>query len=415
MDVALLTQQGCSQRVADLLVAGCSKAKLEAALEAEQNLTHEAAIDVARMNLIGSLRIAGFTIPRKRGFYQVIGWKKPVEKLGCETWTGASRDTLDWVESLPVLGADADSIAWTNLGLVDGEQTKWHERSLGYVYCYELESAHTTGYRYTSPSGGQAIVLKRFVRRPRLKILQLSLTTHEIVRLARDLAPASLIAVKIVNAGPQLVQDLRQNRDLGAEVSRHREAVYECHRIAYRRDEWASKRLQSTLRKGEREIDYAYLMTPTDEDRAQMKQVVDVWREFNEIKHRQLAIRRDYASIDLGEALRMHLFLGTRDGLPVCIQVFSDVPDTGVTVLVTEKSLNYRAMPGGRFGTADFNTTAACRFFADHPGFGVTHVNAGTYEGGGIGLADHKDRYATPELDETSMTVRLGGIEWKEE
>lgn len=407
-------------RIVGALFQGISKTDLNNLVAEVEDLEVDSVqVEVARMNLVGSLRSVGVIIPKVRGFYQIDGYEKPREKVPANEWTGKAREVLDWVYQLPELSTN--HVPSIQTSLLSGEETLFHERSLGYIYCYEVGSRGTSGYLYTSGrSSNQAIVLQRFTSQPRMRIFQLSLNVDELLRLARLLAHASLRPIRVINVGPALAGTLKGISRLQASFTSRREAVYHCRKIASHPERFWNKRGLSTLRKHERETAWREAV-PADRD--DMKWVVKTWKEHLEQRHRQLAISRDFVSVDLFSALEMPSFIGERevlhsrkelkvaDTVPVCIHIFSQIPGMNAVSLITEKSLNYRGMLGGRFGTADYNLFKACQWLADR---GTDLINAGTYEGGGIGLPSHKSRFAQRENDVLSLYVDLFGIPWKE-
>ena len=342
-------------------------------------------VDIARMNAVGGLRGYGYQVTGGRSggkVYKIVGWEEPATYWGRDRWEGEERDILDWVHSL-----SAVTQAWVEPRLKVGPIEPLHERCWMYVACYEL--ARDLGFCYEGRSG-DAIIMQRFRTQPRVRLFNLTMTDPiEVLELLTKLAKASLTSSRVLNISVEMSQQLKPLDTAGSVASRQ-EAVYRVSDIADHPELFFNKRAMTTLRKLGRDLTWG-----RSQDTEAMLAVIKTWKAHNESRHRQLAITRDYRSLDSNDQALM--FLGKRDDLPVCAHILDILPaQPTVVAQITEKSLNYRAMPGGAYGTADYNLLQTCRWLAEH---GVDRINAGSFAGGGWGLPGHKRRFAREEDD----------------
>ena len=414
----------CSEHTARRLLEGVEKDELEPQLCREMNLTwtnpaHRVQIDTARMNLIGSLRAAGYIVEGGRQNrslpYKVVGFEEPKLKQGIDVWGG---EEWRFVQSLRKVTRN-DELKFRGLLLtVPTLQQFWHERCWHYLWCYEM--GQDTGYWYETPNGTRAIILQKNVNLPRFRIYNIDLDIEEVIQLGQRLAKISLGKIRVFPLDETQLPFYKQLFK-GVGISRRISALYDWAKILERQEEILGKRGMTTFRRNDREIDWKRPHNSTA-GRALAKGVINDWRFLNESKHRQLAIVRDYRSLESSFDARdrhplqfEYSFIGyrsTEEGIhPCCLHIADGIGNGEVcTALIVEKSLNYRKFPdghtcpGGYAGTADYNTFKLAQYMVDH---GVGFMNAGTYEGGGFGLADHKKKYTVGTPDVHTYVVEL--------
>ena len=410
----------CPPEVASrLLGAGILKSELEALVrESLGDLSHlgEAAcasrIETARMNLIGGLRNVGYIVEGGRQNrslpYRIVGFEAPKEKRPISVWGGK---IWDEIQQCPRI---LNTYAWRNrlrtlLWQFSDSKRDFHERSLHYLFCYEM--ANDRAYFYESNSGGMAIILQKHRELPRFRIYNLNMGMQSLMSLAEYIAPISMAKIRIL---PLDEAEARELRTLDSRVvnTKRVSAIYDWENLRERQREILGNRGMTSLRKAYREIDWKPLTLDLGPS---AKEVIDVWKKLNVDKHRQLAITRDYRSLEIALAnlhcreQYEHAFVGLREGHPVCLHIADGIGlGNDFTALIVEKSLNYSSfsdgseVPGGKYGTADFNTFALGDYMLSQ---GIRYMNAGTYEGGGHGLPQHKQRFAS--IDQFSYVSEM--------
>lgn len=372
-----------------MLERGAIKAELHTALAEIIGADMDSAeVDVARMNTIGTLRAWGYKVEGGRGggkIYKIVGWEPTAEYRGAEDWDGEEAEMLAWIRGYKK--PDWDIVA---AKMLSGTLDPFHTRCAEYIRCYELAKGNQA-YDF-----GDLLVLQKFISMPRFRIYDLCSTPEELYWTAEKISKASLGTVEIRGIGLDQAKELKKLDPKGS-ISRRAEAVYDVEHIAEAPGDYLNKRAMQTLRKLNREMSFYNVGAETMKKDG--KRVIENWRDTNERKMRQLAITRDYTSLDCRATFN---FIGYRGEYPVCINILDRLPARGEYVaLITEKSLNYSRMPGGHPGISDYNIVHACSIMASH---GVKYFNAGGYDGGGYGLADHKKTWSSPELDVESIT-----------
>lgn len=344
------------------------------------------------MNLIGGLRSMGYEIPKERGFYHITGKHEPPTYRPASSWTGLEREVLNEIQAMPKVSLASRD--WFDSSLASNANL--HESCFAYLWSYE--QATTKFFQYQSDDG-EAVIGWKFANFPRLRIFNLSLPPAAVLSLGTRLSAASTRPIKVLHLFERELPEYRDSAYFGG-VERRREAVYRLSRIP----ECLNSRGRGMVRKNRKEMQWSRV-DPADAAYVRdATAVIEHWRDRNEDKHRQLAIRRDLISLELKTANDFHC-IGYRDGVPCCLHVLTRLPKTpNVAGLLTEKSLNYSDVPGGKAGTADTNLVLAAEILLEN---GVEYINAGGYDGGGIGLPQHKQRFALPEDDIQSLAVTL--------
>lgn len=347
-------------------------------------------LDVMQMNIIGSLRANGYIVSggRRGGkLYKIQGWKEKEEKIPVEDWEGESRQAYDWVQNLPPLTERSwDTVrAW--LGTRDPKRL--HENSWVYIWAYE--GARNEKWFWSS-KGSALIIFQKFVNRPRFRIFNLNAEPVVALAIASLLSKASCARVPIINIEDRFESEFRQLHPDG-EVLKRTEAIYDTQHISKHPEEYWSKKSWKTVRS--RINDTSFVVDQPPEDR---EYVIQTWKDLNEIRHRQLAITRDFIAAALTDYPLSTSYGAVRDGHPVGHVLVDPVVGFGDTVMLSnEKGLNYRTfpdgreVPGGRSGTSDFMQYHVCDHLADS---GIGYIQSGDVDGGGIGLRPKKMKFA---------------------
>lgn len=393
--------------VVSRLLAGISKADLEQEIATSLGVpVDDSQVSVNRMNLAGTLRNAGYIVEGGRNGrnkpYKIVGWQKPVEKVPAEQWDGQAKSRLDWVHTHTLLmdGGPMLPVDETVVGHMSRSfpYFRAHEQSWSYLRSYEM--AKDVGRWYFSARGGACVILQRFESFPRFRIFNLSMTPVELLDVAMYVAPASMKHVTIQNVTELEAASLK-SMDHGGTIVKRMQAMYRVREIAEHPERFLNRRGMEQFRSNARRLEYRDPPTFMTIDHG--FRVIDEWRKVNEPKQRQLAIGRDYVAVEMGTSDKI-AFYGYRDNDPVCIHILGRLANQPDTVgQIVEKSLNYATQPGGHAGTADWNLVTTCRWLLR---MGVEWFNAGTFEGGGDGLAPHKRRFARREDDFTSYVFQ---------
>ncbi len=385
--------------VIEALLNGVSKADLEALLVDEGETLTPAEIDIRRMNAVGSLRAFGYVIPRMRGHYQITGFEEKREIIPASEWTGRPRAVLEWLCSCQtVLEEDLPRVQRKLAGLPLVHTA--HENCSGYLWCYEL--ARDTGY-FIENEYGSCIAIQKFITAPRLRIFNTGMDAEGLLLLAKTLSLASLQAVGILNLPLEFAQDLKKLDPKGY-INKRQEAIYSTWEISEHPERFLNKRALTQLRKNQRDTYLVELDHRDTEISRKAKnlqhEVVDIWKQHLERRHRQLAITRDYIAIEMGLDLS---YVGMREGISVSSNVLDQLPNRpDVAADLMNKARSYSEMKGGRPGTSDWALHEVCKKLLSR---GVEWYQAGSFLGGGEGLEAHKKRYCHHEIAACSFVT----------
>lgn len=373
----------CSPTVADALLVGVSKSDLQSLFGVEMSLpADDPQVDVARMNTVGSLRALGYEVSGGRQGrsvpYKILGWSPIDEYLPAETWQGPEREVLDEILLGGELRGDEVEQWKSRIQFSISGLSPAFESSVDYLSTYEMARD-----RAFEMCHGRAIVLWRFPNMPRLRIFNLGLDVKSLDHLAQWLSKASLTRVRVVIVNES---DAGQLRNMGWEVTRHRQALYDPKWIMDNLNSLFSKTQRSLLRQHERQstIELAYgQLRPREVSEATA--LIQMWKATNEKKQRQLAIGRDFRAVEIGTDLA--ILVRRLSGELVALQLLGR-SITRVASQLVEKALNYRHMPGGQSGTSDFSFVHGLDQLRRMLGYRV--INGGDIDGGTVGLAEHK-------------------------
>lgn len=365
------------------LLEGIHKLDLEEEIRKVGEATTPMQIETVRMNIMGSLRNVGFLVEGGRGggkVYRIVGWQMKQAAVPASEWTGRARETLEWFDDLIEVTEERYRKDFDGSLLQVPHESAW-------LTFRSYEMAQAQGRIFNGVTGA-CIILRRFKDAPRFKIFNLSMGRQELLDTAEKVSRASTRPVKIIHIPELFARKLREIHASG-NWEKSEQAMYSTHRIANDPEKFWSSSQRSLLRKHDR-------ITKLDFRRyEEAGTVIKLWRQLNESKHRQLAIGRDQISVDVHSQGKIFL-TGRRvtdDGLvPVSIMVLDRLPHAPtIAAMVTEKSLNYRSVPGGMSGTADWNLWATCKLIRQ---YGIDFINAGTFAGANQGLVDHKRRFS---------------------
>jgi hypothetical protein len=375
-----------------LLLEGISKEKLEEEIARIKNvpITH-ASVSITRMNIAGGLRSWGYLVSGGRQGrnqpYKVTGWVTKAEKTIASQWQGQARDRLKWIESLtPFVETDEERVRNALANRPSSDML--HECAFMYMYCYELARDRAWWV------DDHMLVMARFYSYPRFRVFNLDATVPELLSVAKYIAPASVKPVYIVNPSLKQLKDIKRG-DPGGSFGKRLQAVYRIEDIAQHPDVFFNSRSLEQLRSNSRQMQYTDVSVSKD----QLK-IISEWKRINEGKMRQLAITRDIVAVNAKTSKKITL-TGYREGKPACLHILdplSNRPDT--IAQIVEKSLNYKTQEGGRPGTADYNLVMTCRYLLER---GYKYLACGGFDGGGVGLPQHKRKFAKIEDDIASQ------------
>ena len=311
------------------------------------------------------------------------------------------------LERVTTAQADVDRTfyrLWGALGQ-SGIDDRAHEKSLLQLLCYDVSKTPA----YIAPGSGSrmGLILQKNQNVPSWKIIPMTLSYEETLSWSRTLQRVSFKPVKILYIPPEWKGPLKA---MGYSFESNPEALYDLDQFANHPETYLNERALSNLKRSTRDTQLIELEWGSE---GLGSAVVEEWRAINEPKQRRLSIVRDYFSLLIGMKGK-HVFLGLRDGLPVCLHVVDPVCGplaTEVVCQVTEKSLNYRSQPGGRFGTSDFNLWATSQRLYE---MGYKTFNVGHIEGAEFGLAQRKRRLATEIINIDSCILPLDSFFVKE-
>lgn len=363
------------------LKVGMTKDELEAFLLPFKENEH-LPIDTERMNQIGGLRSEGFIIPKKRGFYQIVGFEEKKFDLPADKWPDEQQEIFRRLRAKEkVRHEDYPRLRDYYRSLVHDSDFA-HHFAPGYPLSYEL--ARDTGYFV----GEGGIVHQKFSSQPRFRIIAPSYEAREDFRaLAQLLGRVSRTDVRLVSVSA---------RDSWKEVGfvKHQVRDQGLYRIESLADElrfisqWSDS-MRTNIRRAMKEMTIFSA-------RQMVKQVwmkdatyvVDQWRYGRAgQKQRQLAITRDYVAIDLAhEHMSKTSFLFYRNGSPVGVAIYDTICEQAVSDLVL-KGLNYKSMPGGMPNTGIGMQILAAKKLQK---LGYSFINGGDIHGGEAGLTEYK-------------------------
>lgn len=388
-----------SETVLDALLSGIDRESLDIYMAGSSREERE----IARMNLVGTLRSLGFTITGGRGggrIYRIWRWEEPKPKTTVAEWSDEDRESLAQVQSDPVELLDfayaglkiRDSI---DAGIADAES---HESGPLELFSYELGASSTQGF-WTE--GRRGIVIQRFVNRPVFRIRPFTMSDDEIVDLAQRLSKLSVRPIQIIDVNKATARRLLEAFPIRPSVTKNRQSILSTQKAVDFSSSVFNKRAQSMIRKNDRETTFVRLLSGGEA----ACQVIDEWRVAAESKQRQLSITRDYVAAEIDAP--KFLFLGLRNDIPVSLHILEQLTPTMCSQIV-EKSLNYRGVLGGQPGTTDWNLFATSRALLE---MGILEINMGHIFGGTFGLAEHKLKIQSREVESWIVNTGLGRTE----
>lgn len=389
-----------------LLVTGLDKTKLEETVALCLHLPIEdARVSTARMNLVGGLRAAGYLVEggRKGGsVYKVVGFEEKRYRPPVDQWTGTPKEVYDWVHTeLSPLNDNGWRTINPDLAKRDASETL-HENSWMYIWCYEAAN-DLAWYVFDDQSKSSAIVLQKHRNVPRFRLFELYATPQWLLQMAEYLAQGSTHPVSIVNTRLESTNEFKRLHRSGT-WGRRTEALYDVRSIALETKKYLNDRAMTTLRKRMREHSFlAYSEPMSPFEKSDQLQLIETWKKLNESKHRQLAIERDRKAIRIDYPGRITFGVKTLDGQLTAHHMFDRLANRPqIVMLMNEKSLNYNhfedgtPVPGGAYGMSILNQIWACTALAE---MGVTHVQSGGIDGGGVGLPAHKKQFASSFIE----------------
>lgn len=364
-------------------------------------------VDILSLNFVGSLRSVGYIVSggryKKLGEkYRILGFEAPKIKPTVDQWDDTSRLLLEKIHSLlppdsPGIDDQIRRLLWSRTSL------PLHEMSQLYYLTYEL-GGKSRGF-FWSEGGVEALIFQRDVSRPSFRLAPLGNPRPEALwDLCRQLGMISVSSVKVINALDEEVQAFKSEYP-SLYWERGRQAVYCCQELLDLPSRFLNERARTNLRKNLRSMEFRVFFGDTYEPTTQTDcfTIIDLWRQKNEPKQRQLAITRDYLAVTTPSASKITI-LGYREGLPSCLHILDRLTNRPEYVAqIVEKSLNYSDIPGGGSGTADANLFKTAEILSSNH---IRFINAGMYNGGTEGLAKHKLRFRfSEETDQSSLSI----------
>lgn len=388
--------------IVQLLISGVSGDDLSSAIQDHHpELTSPSLKSVFRMNLIGSLRGAGFKVSggRQGGEkYQVFDWEKRTQTK--VSWSPDQLQTLEWFEHLDLVGDD--QIRTFRQSFSRSSTNPRHENCWLYYWGYELVgnlSNRATGRLFSSSSGGTMIIKRTFKDRPRFSLLPLSSTLSDLETVARRLSQVSFAPIKIVNPDPEDLPNLLEV--VGGTVDRVAQPIYDASRIATSPGEFFSRQSWKTARKMLREVEFIEIL-PRSPRIADQDRIISVWKKTQMKSQARPATRRDSVLSESTYPFKMSILGYWRD-VPVSYRVVEPLTtSTEVAADLLEKSIN-RSDDGGHSGISDASLVTICRYLVSH---GIRFLNGGESSSVGPQLTQYKHKFQVHQTE--SLTVVSG-------
>lgn len=401
---------------------GLSKEQFHQMLREIRPNANESTIDLLRMNTVGGLRSYGFLIQGGRKGrtlpYRIIGFQEPAVKETTDNWSPEDRFTYDsWISCRPEFDPNTTE-AWLELALTSTlemdytsgmpgrpvecnpvlpSMSKWFENSYGNLSSYKIQERVVLIEGSIFP--GRAVIVQKNRTRPKFTIINYGMQFHEIFQMATDLGRISYGNVIIENVAPEELPMYREAFRNRGDMP-NPEAMYDCAKMVWDPSTKFGSRAASYVRKYDREC----VWIETEQTHQLLSDVVTVWKDSLEDRHRRLPITRDYRAI-VSPGARKRMFLGLRDDHPVtCVVTDGLINDSTVACKIVEKSLNYSSQPGGKPGTSAWTLVRTCQSLLDH---GVQWYNGGRIYGGESGLAEHKLHLADDVIKQYDYDTNL--------
>lgn len=388
------------------LLSGLEKTELDAKVaEALSVPVDDQRVVVARMNLIGGLRVAGYEVTGGRSGgtkYQIVGEKapappkktideapEPIRKLWSE-FVQKTHTLEDIVEDVSTVDAEFAKRSASEL---------LHTANWMYLWAYlgaQKNALHLMNFRDCT-----CVVQQKHKSRPRLAVHYLSGSPKDALSLAVRLAKISVSGMSVTGMSRDTLPawvDALSAMELKASTSMRKTAVYDLTDFADNPRKYLGKRGASQLRARVRDT----TLDSSPSVAAQLA-VIETWRKANEAKHRQLAIKRDFAAVE--SCADKIVIGGMRDGYPVAHHLVYRLPNrSDAVMLANEKSLNYTETPGGKPGVSDWNQFMLATRCKE---LGIRWMNSGGIDGGGAGLSAKKEKYAHEIIEEPTLHLKL--------
>jgi hypothetical protein len=350
--------------------------------------------ELARMNLIGSLRGLGFVVSggRRGGDrYQVTDYAPMEPSPTIDTWDLPSQRLVKSIHRDPIDHNHYEAVkAYLK---VFSEETLQEFCPLCF-FAYDLGSSSTRGYWWDDSMA----VIQRFDSRPIFKIKPFVFDAKRVILLSEVLCLVSCRPVQVVGLTKSMALSLKRISPKGT-INVYNQAIYDVTRLASMSRDLYSKTDLERLRRSERDTPF-FEAGPDSEATTYL---IDTWKETVGHRQRQLSIGRDYvaAKIDLPKMM----WVGVRNDLPVTLQIAAEFPFSKTTAChLVEKSLNYSWQLGGRSGTADWGVVRTCQLLLER---GYTELNFGHIAGGTKGLENHKHRLLSRIVQSYSFNTNL--------
>lgn len=389
------------KHLSKLLVAGIERLDLQAEIAKAMGLDpDQAQATVARMNLVAHLRMAGYeVVGGRRGgkVYQITG-HAPLDatpKKGLEAASTEVKEAYNWLCRFPALHETREDIKLIDLLFASNTRDTdeiAHSRNWLYLWAYMVAGQNTL--RMVEHAGAVCLVFQKHKNRPRLSIIWLSGDAAGVVSLAERLAPVSVSTITVTGMPDRRTKELLELRPK-SKVSRRRCAIYDLRDFVENTDKYLNKRARTTLRARFRDTEFV-----VNPGKGAQNSVIDAWKIENEAKHRQLAIRRDYTAVE-SIAENKITTGGRREGEWVAHHLVYRVPGhPNAVMLANEKSLNYDTGNGGKPGMSNWNQYTLSAYLVST---GIQFMQSGGIDGGGVGLADKKKKFACDFVDEPTV------------
>lgn len=388
---------------------GLTKERFHEMLREISTDSTESVIDLMRMNSVGGLRSFGFIIQGGRKGrhlpYKILGFEEPQAKETMDEWSKEDREIYEhyfaglpqydlstieeWLE--PAFRVTQEEVyighgdsTLTECNPVLESMSRNFENTLLNLSSYKI--GHGAALYESSLWPGRAVIAQKNRNRPKFTIINYGLPLSSLYELATELGKISYGPIVIENVGKEELPDYRDAFGTKGDMA-NPEALYDCEKFVSDPASKFGRRSLSYIRKFDRENRWI----ETSECFGLLGDVVTIWKDTLENRHRRLPITRDYRAIS-SPGSRKRMFLGLRDDHPISAVVTDGYLNRfDYAAKIVEKSLSYSFQPGGRPGTAAWSLFRTCQSLLEH---GVQWYNGGRIFGGEQGLAEHKQHLA---------------------
>lgn len=401
---AKLRQITPSEEISSRLFHGVPASELDSLLEQTLGSDYRS---TSRMNLIGTLRSAGFVVSGGRAGgseYRILDYYPIVPKPRIE-WSPSQVGTLEWFNDLPPISESYADFVRHRLQSRDSSDHR-HENTWSYLWGYELvgnTSARAHGKIYSCDDG--VVIIKRMYQdRPRFSIIDLDASPEMLYRLVYTLSEVSFAPVKVINPSlPTLASDIISRARMRIETVD--QPIYDLDALANAPENFFSRQSWKTARKMIREVQFEEIPSDTPGLDLRCESLIRAWKRLHEKDHPRLAIRRDSILAKTVLSRTKMAFVGQRNGEIVSLRILEPLANVDfVAGDMVEKSLNTSSLPGGHSGISDAFLVVTARHLSSR---GIRFLNGGESASVGPKLSSYKKKFEVGRSRSITLVSRL--------